>query len=49
MKKTYMIPNAAILAMNISDITTTSQTLSLAEDVIVDNFGGASNGYERLF
>lgn len=49
MKKTYMIPNAEIVAMNISDIITSSQTLSLAEDVIVDNFGGASGGYERLF
>ena len=49
MKKTYTIPNAELVVMNTSDIITASETLSLLEDIIGDTFGGAANGYERVF
>ena len=49
MKKIYSNPNAMFIVMNVSDIVTTSQTLSVADDIIKDSFGGAASGYERVF
>ena len=49
MKKTYMNPKAETVVMNASDIITASETLSVLEDIIVDNFGGAADGYEIVF
>ena len=49
MKKLYINPNAMLFVMSTNDIVTTSQTLSVADDIINDSFGGAANGYERVF
>lgn len=46
MKKLYTNPNAELLSLHTGDIMSLSKE---TDDIISDSFGGAADGYERVF
>lgn len=46
MKKLYTNPNAELLSLHTDDIMTASKE---SDDITLDGFYGAADGYERVF
>ena len=49
MKKNYTNPNAELFTLQTSDIIANSALNKIVDDIAIDVYAGAGDGYEKVF